>query len=259
MSRFSKLEFGSQPASESRSEVATLAKDEPFYLHDAQAAFEEGDFERALRSYARVLEHNPKNPVPWTGQVRMLIELGENREAKLWADKALERFPREPELLAAKAAALARLGDVKAALAFSDASFEERGDTFYVWVARGDVLLARNEARAGYCFDKAISLSPGNWLVRWIISRVYFHYRRIVLALKTVQEALELDASRAVLWLDLGVCQRELGLVGAAAESMGRALQLNPRNAAAREAMRTLPEKDILQRLWGRLRLLFSG
>ena len=35
--------------------------------------------------------------------MRMLIELGEFREAKLWADKALERFPHEPELLAAKA------------------------------------------------------------------------------------------------------------------------------------------------------------
>ena len=31
----------------------------------------------------------------WTGQVRMLIELGEFREAKLWADKALERLLEE--------------------------------------------------------------------------------------------------------------------------------------------------------------------
>jgi len=32
--------------------------------------------------------------------VRSLIELGEFREARLWADKALERFPQAPELLA---------------------------------------------------------------------------------------------------------------------------------------------------------------
>ena len=85
----------------------------------------------------------------------MLIELGEFREAKLWADKALERFPNEPELLAAKAVALARSGDLQGALSFSDASIEERGDTPYVWLARGDVLLARAEARADYCFEKA--------------------------------------------------------------------------------------------------------
>jgi tetratricopeptide (TPR) repeat protein len=77
----------------------------------------------------------------------MLIELGEFREAKLWADKALERFPNEPELLAAKAVALGRSGDLQGALAFSDASIEERGDTPYVWLARGDVMLARAESR----------------------------------------------------------------------------------------------------------------
>jgi Flp pilus assembly protein TadD len=50
----------------------------------------------------------PAQPGRWTGQVRMLIELKEFHEAKLWADKALEKFPNEPELLAAKAVALAR-------------------------------------------------------------------------------------------------------------------------------------------------------
>jgi len=76
------------------------AKDEAYYLAAARAAFESGKFEPALRLYSKVLEYNPQNADAWTGQVRMLIELGEFREAKLWADKALERFPHEPELLA---------------------------------------------------------------------------------------------------------------------------------------------------------------
>src|SRR5882757_10617886 len=93
----------------------------------------------------------------------MLIELGEFREAKLWADKALERFPQWPELLAAKAVALGRSGDLDSALAFSDASIEERGDTPYVWLARGDVLLARAESRANYWFEKALLLAQNDW------------------------------------------------------------------------------------------------
>ena len=71
------------------------------HVAEAQAAYERADFEQALRSYSRVLEHDPLHVPAWAGQVRALIELGEFQEARLWADKALERFPTEPELLAA--------------------------------------------------------------------------------------------------------------------------------------------------------------
>src|SRR4051794_5660227 len=133
VSRFSNLEFG-KPV-----ELQALGdhelKSEAHYFAEAQSFFHDGDFEPALRSFAKVLEYNPNNAAAWSGQVRMLIELGEFREAKLWADKALERFPRDPELLAAKAVALGRQGDLKASLAFSDASFEERGEGPYIWLA----------------------------------------------------------------------------------------------------------------------------
>src|SRR5579871_5803430 len=104
MSRFSNLEFNENSGGELRPQAA---KDERFYLAEAEEAFASGKFEKALRDYAKVLEHNPHNPAAWSGQVRMLIELGEFHEARLWADKALERFPRDPHLLAAKAVALA--------------------------------------------------------------------------------------------------------------------------------------------------------
>ena len=150
MSRFVNLELGGEAEKNSRPTQRALVKDEAYYCNEARAAFENGNFEMALRYYSKVLEFNPQHAEAWTGQVRMLIELGEFREAKLWADKALERFPREPELLAAKGVALGRSGDLQGALAFSDASIEERGDTPYVWLARGDVLLARREQRADY-------------------------------------------------------------------------------------------------------------
>ena len=260
MSRFSSLEFESDDDGEMRrkSDSDGLPKDEWYFMRGAQAAFEEGDFERALRSFSQVLEHNPKNPAPWTGQVRMLIELGEYREAKVWADKALQQFPHEPDLLAAKAVALARTGDLKAALAFSDASFEEHGNTPYMWIARADVLLARNETRADYCFEKATAAEPSSWFIRWLVARVQYYHGRFVIALKTAQEALALDASRAVLWLQLGLCQRQLGLISAATGSMAQAVQLNPQNAMANAAMTGISETDVLSRLHGWLRRIFS-
>jgi len=110
MSRFGNLELGGESEDQSQQVAPALVKDEAYYFAMARSAFENGDFEQALRNYSKVLEYNPQNAAAWTAQVRMLIELGEFREAKLWADKALERFPQWPELLAAKADAPGRAG-----------------------------------------------------------------------------------------------------------------------------------------------------
>src|SRR5437016_978159 len=188
MSRFNNLEFGHEFDDQSPLQKE-LVKGEAYYLAEAQSAFESANFEQGLRLFSKVLEFNPENATAWTGQVRMLIELGEFREAKLWADKALERFPHDAELLASKAVALARSGDLQGALAFSDASIEERGDTPYIWLARGDVLLAREESRADYCFEKARLLAPKDWFTTWLAARIRYYYEQFVLALKLVQQA----------------------------------------------------------------------
>jgi len=256
MSRFSNLEFGGESEDQSRHRIAPV-KDEGFYLTQAQAAFENASFDQALRMYSKVLEFNPQNAAAWIGQVRMLIELGEFREAMLWADKALEHFPHEPELLAAKAVALGRSGDSQGAMAFSDASIEERGDSPYVWLARGDVLLSREERRAEHCFEKALMLAPGEWLIRWLAARIHYYYKQFALALKLLQQAVELNAGHFLLWLELGQCQQALGLVGPARNSFTQARQLNPECRDAHLALVRLAGSGVTSRLRGWLRRIF--
>lgn len=258
MSRFSNLELGGESEDRSRQQPRTTVKDETYYFSEAQRAFKNGSFEPALRLYSKVLEFNPHHATAWTAQVRMLIELGEFQEAKLWADKALERFPTEPELLAAKAVALGRMGDLQGAIAFSDASIEERGDTFYVWLARADVLLARQETRADYCFEKALLLAPRDWLVAWLAARIRFYYRQFALALKAAQHAVELKADHFLLWLQLGQCQQALGLVASAENSFRQARELNPECQEAGLALTRLSNAGIFARLRGAFRQLFN-
>jgi Flp pilus assembly protein TadD len=254
MSRFVNLELGGESEDHAHDESKALVKDEAYYLGEARAAFENGNFESALRQYSKVLEYNPQNAAAWTGQVRMLIELGEYREAKLWADKALEKFPHEPELLAAKAVALGRSGDLQGALAFSDASIEERGDTPYIWLARGDVLLTRAESRADYCFDKALLLAGRDWFVAWLAARIRYFHEQFALALKLMQAAVEWNAGHFLLWLELGRCQHALGLTGPARYSYAQAQQLNPRCPEVGIALTKLSQTGIWSRLcgWGR-------
>ncbi|MGH7971249.1 MAG: tetratricopeptide repeat protein, partial [Limisphaerales bacterium] len=252
------LELGGESEDHSQ-QNRPLVKDEAYYCSEAQAAFENGQFEPALRLFSKVLEFNPQNVSAWAGQVRMLIELEEFREAKLWADKAIERFPRESELLAAKAVALARSGDLEAALTFSDASIEERGDTPYVWLARADVLLARRETRADYCFQKALLVAPKDWFVAWLAARIRYYYEQFALALKLLQQALELNAGHFLLWLELGNCQQALGLVGPARTSLTQARQLNPQCRDASLALLRLEVTGPIARVRGWLRQLFSS
>ncbi len=259
MSRFVNLEFGGESEDHAHGEPAALLKDEAYYFGEARAAFENGNYESALRRYSKVLEFNPQNAAAWTGQVRMLIELGEYREAKLWADKALEHFPHEPELLAAKAVALGRSGDFPGALAFSDAAIEERGDTPYIWLARGDVLLARKEPRADYCFDKALLLAPKDWFVAWLAARIRYFHEQFALAFKLMQSAVEWNAGHFLLWLELGHCQQALGLTGPARNSYAQAQQLNPHCSEVGLALTKLSQTGIWSRLRGWGRQLFNS
>jgi tetratricopeptide (TPR) repeat protein len=264
MSRFNKLEFGEDFDGQLRSapqpgKRQSLLKDEAFYLQEAQSAFESAQFDLALRHYAKVLEFNPQNPAAWTGQVRMLVELDKLDDAKRWADQALERFPNEPELLAAKAVVCARLGDLPAALAYSDAAISEPGETPYVWLARGDVQLARDEKRTDYCFEKACSLAPKDWFVRWLAARIHYYYEKIVQAFKLVQEALALNAAQGVLWMQLGFCQQALGLVEPARTSFQHARQFELHSREADDALRGLYKVGFWTKFRGRWRQLFAG
>lgn len=252
MSRFRNLEFeGQNDDAFQQQEPQEVIKNEAYYLAEAQLAFEVADFEQGLRLYARALEENPKSPAAWTGQVRMLIELGEFREAKAWADKALESHPNHPELLAAKAVTLGRLGDLDEALAFSDAAFEERGNSPFVWLARADVLLARKEQRAEYCFEKAVGLAPRDWFIAWLAARVRIYYQQFTQALKVLRIAIEFESTRFMLWLQRAQCELALGHVDAARASFEQVLQLNPLCEAAHDGLRQASSTGIGRRLAG--------
>jgi tetratricopeptide (TPR) repeat protein len=257
MSRFVNLEFGGQAGEHPPAQSPALVKDEAFYQREAQTAFEEGDFQRALRSYSKILETNPNNAAAWTAQARMLIELDQCDDAKVWADKALERFPREADLLASKAVILARRGETQDALAFSDAAVGENGASPYVWLARADVLMTARETLADYCIDKAMMFAPNDWLTAWQGARVRMRHGQFSLALRLLRQAVEWNPGHFTPWLELGRCQQALGLAGAAKKSFSQALELNRQNPAAAEAMSRLASQGAGNRLrgwWRRLK-----
>jgi tetratricopeptide (TPR) repeat protein len=259
--RFEHLEFDEEAprlSSEQRArEEPGLLRSEPMETHAyhkrAIQAFQRGDFEQAMRYFTRTLELDRAFVPAWVGQVQMLIELGELREADLWADKAIELFRDQGELLSAKAVARTRLHDIRAALRFSDSALAARGASAYRWLARGEVLLASAQAQAGSCFDRAMIEPDADWFTRLWIGRLYRMYGNHTQALMASRQATEQAPHAPYAWYLRGLCERDLAL-GNYRSSLEHALEVDPTFAMARAALREPASASWLKRWVRRMR-----
>jgi tetratricopeptide (TPR) repeat protein len=247
MSRFKKLELNPGQSNEVSQELrgkGVGGRDASHCLTEADSAFSQAEFLKALRWYARVLEYDPYQEAAWAGQVRSLIELGKFGEANVWADKGLERFPESSDLLSGKAMALGRSGHSEDALPFSDIAIEHGSNNPYAWLARGDVLLATQnkqvQLQVHACFDRAQQAAPGDWWVRWMTGRVQKFWNQYAPALKSARDAAALVPERFVVWLLCAECQAALGLREAATQSYHQVLALHPHCEAAEVGLEAL-------------------
>lgn len=261
MSRFDSLEFDDGPRSKVRRKAAaglgtgTPIRDAAYFAEAGDEEFRRGRLESALKSYSRALECDSTAFPCWLMQVRVLIELGEYKEANIWADKALEMFPEHPDLFAAKAVAAARMGLLDRAMAYSDNAASKQGMTPFVWLSRGEVLLARGRRMATHCFDQALVGCSAGDLRGWMeleLARVFRRYGRFSEALYHASRAARALSHYAPVLLELGHCQAALGLSEAALSFEG-ALQLDRDCDEARHALARFEERGF----WGSLRHAF--
>jgi tetratricopeptide (TPR) repeat protein len=256
--RFSNLEWKEpDPPRDARraAEPAAEPRDEAHWLRVADEQHRAARFEKALRYYSRALELNPNLQAGWVGQVRMLLELGENEEARLWAEKGLDVHRDDPELLAARAVACARLGDPDKALAFCDAAMKAPGATTFAWLARGEALLAaRRGPSAAHCFEKARVEAKGDWFASALVARTYTLYGVPAQGLVWAQRAVEKASDRALAWLTAGDAQAALGLAAAAEGSYRQAHAIDPDLPQVSAALDRLARKNGFERFidWAR-------
>ncbi len=251
--RFSQLEFGDRSDKEpGKAGTGEEIRDEEYFHKQAVRYWLAGDFELALRHYSRSLEQNSSFYPGWVGQVLMLIELGEYREAAVWVDKALEMFPEHPELLAVKAVACARDGRMEKALGYSDNSIGKDNVTSAVWLARAEVLLNRRSNIADNCVSKAVSIAGEEApMVRLRAGRLLNRQGDYAGALGYLQKAVDEFPKSALAWYELGRCQAGLGR-SEARVSFEQALKLRPNWRVAEEALRKVKGRGFLRRLFGR-------
>jgi tetratricopeptide (TPR) repeat protein len=221
------------PANELGVAIRSAADD----LHHAEQAVRTGRFEPALQLYTRALRDDRGIVAAWVGQVQMLVELGDHREARLWSDKALELFRNNGDLMAAKSRACLRIGDQDAAQAVSDASLQAPGSSTLRWQARGELMLALRSPRARDCFEKSLAEPGADWFDRVTIARVHLHYRQPAPAAASARQAVEMHPQSSYAWLIDGHCQLALGFRDQARRSYMLASQLPGCESEVRAAL----------------------
>jgi tetratricopeptide (TPR) repeat protein len=253
MRRFSRLEFGDKSdEGAGKRGAGEEIRDDEYFHKQAIRYWLAGDFELALRNYSRALEQNSTFYPGWLGQVLMLIELGEYKEAAVWVDKALEMFPEHPELLATKAVACARDGRLEKAIAYSDSSIAKDNVTSRVWLARAEVLLHRKSNIAQNCISKAVSAAGDEGpMVRLQAGRLLNQKGDYAAALQYLRTVVDELPRSALVWYELGCCQARLGRPEAKV-SFEQALKLHPDWRLAEEALRKVETKGFFARLFGR-------
>ena len=259
MGRFSNLEFdGSKGPLREEPAAAGEVRDEVHYLKLADGEFRRARFDKALRYYSRALEFNANVVPAWVGQAQMLIELGEFKEARLWADKALEIHRDNADVLSAKAVAVAREGDAQKAIEFTDAALAQRGSTPYLWLARGEALMAARQTNDDHCLEKAAAEAKQEWFMQLRIARVYYAYRQFAKAMDWISKAVKQEPGAPFALHVMGDCQLALGFDSSAEHSYRQALSLDRDFDLSRVALDDLKGRGFLDQLWRTVRALLS-
>lgn len=245
MSRFRWLEFDEPKTPESVPEKKGADADDVAgvdmtdarqVLKLADDAYRLLEYEKALRLYSKTLSIDPNIEDAWSGQLRCLLDLGENPEALTWAIKAQKMFPKNADVQSARALALARQGKLQEAIAFSDGAMKNDRQSWFVWVARGEILALAGSGNAEFCMVKARESERGSdWLITLKIAQAYAATPATDKALPLFRKVLAEHADLADVWYALAKLQLELGFVGESRESIEHAVRLQPMNRAFSE------------------------
>ncbi len=261
MGRFSKLELGQDKAPPKAAarrraeEISPAARPEEDVdahgnLRRGTDLLLQGQSQEALRRFGRAIHLDSTLLDAWAGQIDALIELGQTREAEVWASRALAQFPDDPTLLSLRATLLARQGMHRRAIGASDYALS-RGHTLRAWIARAEVLLAANSSNAPPCLEKTLAEIPeGDWenLVR--VGMVLLRHRRHAQALDVFQRACAAQPGHAPLWLRVAACHERLGFTERAIEACERALEIDPGNREVENALHRFAHRGPLARVW---------
>jgi tetratricopeptide (TPR) repeat protein/predicted Ser/Thr protein kinase len=226
-------------------------------LQSARARYLCGDFAQAQQCYAGALEAMSGCREAWLGQVLMLLDMREYKDAWKWADKAVKMFKDDSELLAAKSMVIRKLGQEQYSQQLCAAALKLGAGAGLAWLSQGEQLLPGNLAKARKCFDKALVRASARELMHLRVAQAYLAQGEDQEALHMLRMALASLPQSALAHYLLGQAQEGLKKYDQAREAFARAAQLAPENQQYRAAAEAA-SPSITRRFSGAIKRIFK-
>jgi len=154
-----------------------------------------GRIEEAIASYEQALKIKSDYYDAWNNRGIALDNLGRLEEAIASYDNALEIKPDYPDAWNNRGIALRQLGRLEEAITSFDEALKIKPDVHQAWYNRGNALrnLGRLEEAIAF-YDQALEIKPDLHQAWYNKARVYALQENIRLAIKNLQQAINLDS-----------------------------------------------------------------
>ena len=211
---------------------------------DALELLQVGRIPEGIAAIEESLMEDAGDPLTWRLYGMALSAAGRTEDAASAMRKAEDLGIGAADSLVTKAAEAQMAGKLAAAITHYEDALELEPDRFEIWSAYALVLQEGGyEKDALEASDKATSLGsedPRIWYMRGRILRLAKDMEN---ALPAFDRAVALDARFPPAWHERGMVQAELGDLDGAIRSFERVLELQPGDAAAKQAMEIIEQR----------------
>jgi len=188
-----------------------------------------GEYDEAIKWYAKALEINPKNSGAMCNRGASLSRKGEHNEAIKWFAKALEINPKDYNAMRNRGASLSWKGEYDEAIKWYGKALEINPRDYHAIRQRGVSLSKKGEDdEAIKCYDKALEINPKD--------SAAMRQRGVSLSKKGEEDeaitwykkALDINPRDSVALRNWAVLEYHRGHAAAVMELMRKAVKLDP-------------------------------
>ena len=187
--------------------------DSMHFKREGFAAYEACDFERALLNFSKCLSENNNDEEAWVYQIISQIHIGKQDDSLTWAKRAYGFFGDSADIQSLLGLCLALNGNCAEGMTHSDAALAKKKPGFFVWMARGEIILNSGTMNNAFvCFKNASAfrVTSGSKNLDFEIAMALSRAKKYSLALSHFKKAIQAGLCNPFIYVKVGEINEKL-------------------------------------------------
>lgn len=187
--------------------------DSQHFKREGFASYEAGDFERALLNFSKCLSENNKDEEAWIYQIISQIQSAKYEDALTWAKRAFEFFNYSADIQSLYALCLLLNKKGEDAVAYSDGAIAKKKPSYYVWMARAEIILGTGTLNSSMvCFKNASAFKvvSGAKNMDFEMAMAFFRAKKYARALSYFKKAIQSGICNTFIYEKIGFVNEQL-------------------------------------------------